>query len=597
MPGKKSVIVLFLLLLAPVAFACIDASECPLPGCPGAIRLCDEGACAATPCIISVEDNYDEYQDYFNPIDILFEDASHHSDIERSIFSWVRLSDLLERIIFYIFLGIGIVGIVFLARAVRGRSHHEIAIILIILMFVLVGFSLLRIIESLNLSEAWMGTSVKSFQFPTLQRVSQDLELQYGVETEDLSEEELAAFSAHATDGIELRWTGNFEDYEGSILIFEFESTAALAEYESDLEPHFSKSRVGTETVYSITSYDGPGEEVSTKVWSEDRYLFVATGREAFLNSSFHDVYAFIPGEEPPRPPPTPPSPLRVDDLSITFLDPSADEVTSSPTITFQVQGEQPVVRDSISIINVPGFIDRSLCSGDEFLAVCEFQALHFNQGVNHVTAIAEDIKGRKARETLRFVYDSLPPKVVGFEPGNNSITRDPTLHLKLEDKGAGIANSFSAEVDGKASVASADCDEFEGGAYCSVTVTGIKQGWNMIRLTVRDMGGNSAVFGLRLLYDLVPPVITDISPPMRASVSSPRISFRVTDSVAVDTGSIRVEGIGGFENGTEQCYQQGESYLCVFDAAAKKGYNDFRIHAGDYAGNAAEVYHVFDYY
>lgn len=239
--------------------------------------------------------------------------------------------------------------------------------------------------------------------------------------------------------------------------------------------------------------------------------------------------------------------------ISITTEDPFLNTVTQSFVATLDTVAPIVVINEPIegSLFNVPSIVAKGSVSDltntrvtvngvDAIVDGSTWQAqLPLAEGVNTITALAQDSAGNTSDARVTVNSDTQAPEVTIISPANGTIvsTQTTTVTGQLSDESATLL--VNGRVVNTAS-----------GAWSTQVV--LSEGNNVITAIAQDIAGNQDVKTISVIAELVRPLVT-ISSPSSTTFNSKTITVAGTvddpDAVLVVDGvPVNVNSSGAWE-------------------------------------------------
>jgi hypothetical protein len=267
----------------------------------------------------------------------------------------------------------------------------------------------------------------------------------------------------------------------------------------------------------------------------------------------------------------------------IKFIEPSPDKsYMKKNKIQFRIKDTTSDIKtDSIIVSGIFGFNsfeqDCYEISNREYF--CEFISAPI-QGTNTLFIESEDGANNLGSDFVNFVYDTSTPII---RLTSSRITKNKIVNFELYDLVSPIDLDYNNITGLNGFISLRDnCVASEKRLSCSV-ISEIKQGYNPIRIQIRDMAENYAIYQENIIYDIFTPKINNLEYDTQTKL----VTFEVFDDWGIDLTSISVSGANGFdrEDHCSESEQKVNTLFCSYVALEVIG-NTISVQASDNAQN-----------
>jgi hypothetical protein len=460
---KRLWLILLVLLPSALGIECVSYRDCAQISCPGATRLCVEGACVYSACVTAGERL-----------------TGPSAGMMDSIVSWsVRLFFFL---IIAVILALVLPLTNFRSKAKIIAAACIIGILIALSLYFLGGESAIRAL--IGREEPW--DSATADRHVMAAGNADNLEIAERVLTRGVKEYKLRD-----------------DDNEASVLAFMLEPGTRVEGLSLNVRETMPK------TIQGYTMQLQQNRLYDVYVWEMEGTAFVLAGEgdyarhlaQLLVGANTTDVRPIknvsegnsdALGDRPPV---------------ITLIEPG--EMAYSTTVRFTVADNDSLINaSSIAATGVRGFGPYD-CMLVDSIYNCSFSA-SLSPGMNTILITAADVEGKASAVQRSFMFDNQSWRIEGFYPTNNSLVNIRTVRFRLIDPETDI-DSESFTFNGL-NLSLSGCTHIDHGLDCVFQNLNISDGTTIMIISGADNAGNFRRLQYGFTIDTVRPAITIMS-------------------------------------------------------------------------------------
>ncbi|MEM4268144.1 MAG: hypothetical protein QXK37_04930 [Candidatus Woesearchaeota archaeon] len=479
--------------------ACETYIDCPERNCIGSIRVCSNGQCIYSQCIIpsaenikqrenikGLQESINEYGENLNMTITSKNPESVKYSILRSL-GLQRLFLLFLKVLVMVLISFFAALIIMFIKIEGWLKYFAIvaciAVIILVGVFLFAGGGIISAFFAPVTGSSWEG--IKPHHFSG--RVS----------SSELNHKQLIEFqneyiSEHVIQGTETTW--EMERGEAKLLVLEFDSAQNL----NSEEIHGIRlvgEPVKLHGEYMVVS----GGDIKTYIFDENRFVFVISAEQSVIDDVSLQIISAYPTA------PTRSRLFRVDRVPpiIELESPTPESLTNKNQVVFNVrENGSGVEKRNIKIRGMSGFNAEKYCNGSLFFIKCSFGA-KLQQGENLFEISVTDNEDNLQRYAGFFVYDSISSDITLLKPATK-YTNSRFLTFQITDASSIKEGSIFSDASG---FRADSCSKIADGFLCTF-VSELDEGQNSIKVSAEDNAGNLATMEFEFYYDTQPPKI-----------------------------------------------------------------------------------------
>lgn len=490
---KKEVLIvlaIFLLFIMPqtYAFECLTYEDCEKSQCIGTNRMCIEGSCINSECLLKSGNAFIDKKDN-----------------NSGIASIISLS---TKILF-----LAIISLMIALLFPMLRLHRKVKIIIGICFGIFTIIFGLYLFDGVELINKIFGYNMDEWDYDKADR-----EILALINNENYEVDETLISSKEIIGGKEYKLK-NLR-YENSLIILKFNSNSSFLEIE------MINDYTAQKTLYNNKINLNDYNIYNTYYWNSNNLSFILTGEKdesdkiikyLLLNRTIQTPKINIDKKIKITNPPL-----------IKIIKPNLHTYTSDNEIIFQITDNDSLIdKDSIGVSGILGF-SKIDCVDVNNQINCSFYG-ELKNGINTMNIYVKDIYENKAFNNYQILFDDISWEFSSIYPTNESYNNLARIHFKLWDEHSGLnQNTFTIK---GINISLELCNKNKKEIECEIDNLMISEGKHTIEIFGKDNANNLNSIKMNYYYDKTRP---NIEVTQRGFIVSDNIKLK-NDSLFLD--------------------------------------------------------------